>query len=64
LFPLLFSLTPVGYYLGLRPDITTDQFIFSGLMNNTERMIIADKFFDTTGSDYIFLKINDWGHEQ
>jgi hypothetical protein len=53
---------PIGYYLGWRPNIATNQFIFSGIMNNTERMITADKFFDTTGEDYIFLRINDWGY--
>lgn len=55
---------PVGYYLGYRPNITKiiDQFIFKGIINNTERVLKATKIFDTTGDDYMFLKINDWGY--
>lgn len=55
---------PVGYYLGFRPDIikTTDQFIFSGIIDNTERIMRGTKIFDTTGDDYMFLRINDWGY--
>jgi hypothetical protein len=55
---------PVGYYLGFRPDLTTtiDQFSFTGSVNSTERSIRATKIFDTTGEDYMFLRINEWGY--
>jgi len=55
---------PVGYYLGFRPDIikTINQFTFQGIVDNTERILLATKIFDTTGDDYIFLRINDWGY--
>jgi hypothetical protein len=55
---------PVGYYLGYRPDLTksSDNFIFSGIIDGTERLITASKIFNTTGDNYLFLKINDWGY--
>jgi hypothetical protein len=55
---------PVGYYLGFRPDLTKtiDQFTFGGVVENTERSIRATKSFSTTGEDYMFLRINDWGY--
>ena len=55
---------PVGYYLGFRPNITKiiNQFTFKGNLDNTERIISATKIFDTTGDDYMFLRINDWGY--
>ena len=55
---------PVGYYLGFRPDLskTSDNFIFSGIIDNTERIIKGTKIFDITGDDYLFLKVNDWGY--
>ena len=55
---------PVGYYLGYRPDLTktTEQFIFKGIIDSTERTLRAPKTFDTMGDDYIFLRINDWGY--
>lgn len=55
---------PVGYYLGYRPNITEtiNQFTFNGSIDNTERSIIATKIFDTNGDDYMFLKLNNWGH--
>ena len=55
---------PVGYYLGFRPDLTksVDNFIYQGKIDNTERIIKAAKIFDTTGDDYMFLRINDWGY--
>jgi hypothetical protein len=58
------SYPPVGYYLGFRPDLTklTDNFLYKGNVDDTERILTAYKIFDTTGDDYIFLKINDWGY--
>lgn len=55
---------PVGYYLGFRPTITKtiNQFTFQGTIDNTERILLATKIFDTTGDDYMFLRINDWGY--
>lgn len=55
---------PVGYYLGFRPNITktVNQFTFKGSVDNTERIMNATKIFDTTGDDYMFLRINDWGY--
>jgi hypothetical protein len=58
------SYPPVGYYLGFRPDYrkSVDNFNYKGKIDNTERVLTATKIFDTTGDDYIFLKINDWGY--
>jgi len=55
---------PIGYYLGFRPDINklVDQFLFKGSIDYTERIINATKIFDTTGDDYMFLRINNWGY--
>ena len=55
---------PVGYYLGYRPNLTktTEQFIFKGIIDTTQRHIKATKVFDTIGNDYLFLRINDWGY--
>ena len=55
---------PVGYYLGFRPNMkkSSDNFIYKGVVDGTERVIRGTKIFDTTGDDYVFLKINDWGY--
>jgi hypothetical protein len=54
----------IGYYLGYRPDMSKliDMFFKKSVMDYTERIITAEKFFDTTGHNYIFMKINDWGY--
>lgn len=54
----------IGYYMGYRPDMskTTDNFLKKTIMDYTDRIITAEKFFDTTGNNYIFIKINDWGY--
>ena len=54
----------IGYYLGYRPDMSklTDIFFKKSIMDYTERIITAEKFYDTTGNNYIFIKINDWGY--
>lgn len=55
---------PVGHYIGYRPDIlkTTDKFLKFSTMDETDRIIRAEKIFDTGGDNYIFIKINDWGY--
>jgi len=54
----------IGYYMGYRPDMSklTDIFFKKSIMDYTERIIIAEKFYDTTGNNYIFMKINGWGY--
>jgi hypothetical protein len=54
----------IGYYMGYRPDMSklTDIFFKKSVMDDTDRIITAEKFFDTTGNSYIFMKINDWGY--
>jgi len=54
----------IGYYMGYRPDMSkpTDNFLKVSIMDYTDRIITAEKFFDTTGNNYIFMKINDWGY--
>ena len=50
--------------MGYRPDMSkpTDNFLKVSVMDYTDRIITAEKFFDTTGNNYIFMKINDWGY--
>ncbi len=54
----------VGHYMGFRPDMfkTTDKFLKSDVLDVTDRIIRAEKTFDTAGENYIFIKINDWGY--
>ena len=54
----------VGYYMGYRPDlkIPTNRFLKSSTIDDTDRIIRADKIFDTSGDNYIFIKINNWGY--
>ena len=54
----------IGYYLGYRPDMSklTDIFFKKSIIDYTERLITAEKFYDTTGNNYIFMKINGWGY--
>jgi hypothetical protein len=60
----LIEYPPVGYYLGYRPDLSkdTDQFLKSTTFDTIEKNIIADKFFDTAGETYMFIKLNNWGY--
>lgn len=46
----------LGFYLGFR----NNDYISNN--ENTDQTIYAEKIFDTTGDDYVFIKINDWGH--
>lgn len=54
----------VGYYMGYRPDIKKedDKFLLTPIWDETDLQLNATKIFDTTGDDYIFVKINDWGY--
>jgi len=54
----------VGHYMGYRPNMfkTTDKFLKSDVLDVTDRIIRAEKTFDTAGENYIFIKINDWGY--
>ncbi len=54
----------VGHYMGFRPDMfkTTDKFLKKSELDVTDRIIRAEKTFDTSGENYIFIKINDWGY--
>ena len=46
----------LGFYLGFR----NNDYISNN--ENADQTIYAEKIFDTTGDDYLFIKINDWGH--
>jgi hypothetical protein len=46
----------LGFYLGYRYDD------YISTIDQTDQVVNAEKIFDTTGDDYIFMKINDWGH--
>lgn len=54
----------VGHYIGYRPDILKpiDKFLKFSVMDETDRIIRAEKMFDTGGDNYIFIKINGWGY--
>lgn len=55
---------PLGFYLGYRADIKKDsnQFLLSSIIDDTKVILRAHKIYDSTGDDYMFLKINDWGY--
>ena len=53
------SYPSVGYYLGYRPVGTN--FVLSSSWDDTESILMATKVFNTTGNNYLFLRINDWG---
>jgi hypothetical protein len=46
----------LGFYLGYRSIINSPVII------QTDKIIFAEKFFSLSGNNYIFIKINDWGH--
>ena len=46
----------LGFYLGYRLNE------YTSINDQTDQVIYAEKIFDTTGDDYIFIKINNWGH--
>lgn len=54
----------IGYYMGYRPNPSKliDKFLINSNIDFTDRIMSALKFFDTTGHNYIFIKINDWGY--
>jgi hypothetical protein len=54
----------IGHFMGYRKDIfkTTDTFLKSTVLDITDRVIRAEKYFDTAGENYIFIKINNWGY--
>ena len=54
----------IGYYMGYRPNPSKliDKFLINSNIDFTDRIMTAPKFFDTTGHNYIFIKINDWGY--
>lgn len=54
----------VGHYLGFRPDMfkTENKFLKTSVLDYTDRIIQGERFFDTAGENYIFVKINNWGY--
>lgn len=54
----------IGHFMGYRKDIlkTSDSFLKSTVLDLTDRVIKAEKYFDTAGENYIFIKINNWGN--
>ena len=54
----------VGYFMGFRPDMlkSEDKFLKKTTLDETDRIITGEKFFDTAGENYIFIKMNDWGY--
>jgi hypothetical protein len=51
---------PLGYYLGFRPKI--DNFLLSSITINNCNIIKGKTYYKFTDTDYIFIKINDWGY--
>lgn len=54
----------IGHYMGFRPDMlkSENKFLKNSTLDETDRIIRGDRFFDTAGENYIFIKINDWGY--
>ena len=53
----------LGYYLGFRENInsTNQPFLLSSVVNGVQSSLEATKVSQTNGSNYLFLRINDWG---
>ena len=49
----------LGYYLGYRP--INDSFVLSSQINGMMTSLTGTKIPNTNGSNYLFLRINDWG---
>lgn len=49
---------PLGYFLGFRPN----NFLLSSHVCKTAAIIRAKTYYNFIESDYIFIKINDWGY--
>ena len=54
-----FTYPSIGYYLGYRS--LNNSFILSPTLSGTSLILSSTKNYNTTGDDYIFLRINDWG---
>jgi hypothetical protein len=54
----------IGHYMGFRANMfkTDNKFLKKSVMDDTDRIIRAEKCFDTAGENYIFIKINNWGY--
>lgn len=54
----------VGHYMGFRADMfkTENKFLKPSFLDETERIIRSEKSFDTSGENYLFIKINNWGY--
>ena len=50
----------IGYFLGYR--ILNNIFILSPTLSGTKLILTGTKYYNTSGEDYIFLIINDWGN--
>jgi hypothetical protein len=54
------SYPSVGYYLGYRSN--NNSYLLSSVWNKTNALIAGTKRYNTSGDNYIFIKINDWGY--
>ncbi len=54
----------LGNYLGFRPNykIDTNKFLYSSQIDYTVQTIRASKIFNTSGDNYAFIKLNNWGY--
>jgi hypothetical protein len=46
----------LGFYLGYRKPF------YTSTIEDTDKVIRPEKVFNTIGDNYLFIKINDWGH--
>jgi hypothetical protein len=50
----------LGYFLGFRPKL--DNFLLSSKIYNCSSIMKAQTYYSFIESDYIFIRINDWGY--
>ena len=53
------SYPSVGYYLGYRS--VNNNFVLSPSISSVNLVLNSTKNYNTSGEDYIFLRLNDWG---
>ena len=55
--------TSLGYYLGYRPiyNSVSYSYLLKSTINHFESSLVGTKIPNTNGSNYLFLRINDWG---
>ena len=57
-----FNYPPLGYQLGFRPSLVSNNFLLSSKYTNDTIQMSSQYTFNLNDNSYLFIKINDWGN--